>query len=244
VWLRRFDLAAAPKRISRAGLALVALALALHWMGARSQQTRLSLLALVLLIWALPFYLYGWAVARPLIFPASLLIFCVPLNFLDSLTFPMRLLSATLAAGLLNGLGVGVHRTGSALVSVLPGSFGFDGSDPSSGLAVLLGLAALAALLAYSLRLSLGQKWLLFAAAAPALVAGNMLRLLLVCLLAEIFSLETGDAVYHHASTPLVFLFSALALLTALALLRLNYRDLWKKMLERRGYAPTSSSAR
>ena len=50
LWYKRREIAAAPRSISRAGLAVIVFALLLHWLGAKAQQTRLSLLALILLI--------------------------------------------------------------------------------------------------------------------------------------------------------------------------------------------------
>ena len=39
-------------------------------------------------------HLYGWQVAKYLLFPVAFLIFCVPLNFLDEMTFDLRMLMA------------------------------------------------------------------------------------------------------------------------------------------------------
>ena len=61
IWLNRDELLRAPRAVSRAGMAVLVLALLLHWLGAKAQQTRLSLMALVLLTWAVPFYFCGWA---------------------------------------------------------------------------------------------------------------------------------------------------------------------------------------
>jgi hypothetical protein len=87
IWMRRLELLSLPKKVSRWGLAFVVMALLLHWLGAKAQQTRLSLMALILLLWAVPFFFYGGPTARLLMFPCAYLLFCVPMAFLDGLTF-------------------------------------------------------------------------------------------------------------------------------------------------------------
>src|SRR5210317_1013513 len=81
IWSRKQELFDAPKKICQVGLYLIIAALAMHWLGAKMQQTRISLISLILLIWSVPLYFFGWEVAKRLIFPCAYLIFCVPLNF-------------------------------------------------------------------------------------------------------------------------------------------------------------------
>jgi len=99
VWMKRNEIADEPKSSSRIGLGIVILALMIHYVGAKAQQTRISLFALALLLWAIPFYLYGWKTARHLIFPCGFLIFCIPLNFLDDLSFKLRILMTIITTG-------------------------------------------------------------------------------------------------------------------------------------------------
>ena len=63
LWWKRKAIGAAPKEVSRIGLAIVVLALMLHWMGVKSQQPRVSLFSLLMLFWGIPFYFYGWQTA-------------------------------------------------------------------------------------------------------------------------------------------------------------------------------------
>ena len=81
------------------------------------QQTRISLISLILILWGVPFYFYGWEVAKILIFPCTYLIFCVPLNFLDALSGPLQMIATTLAYNLLNGLGIECERVGTQLIN-------------------------------------------------------------------------------------------------------------------------------
>ena len=59
IWHKRAEYFAAPKKICQFGLVVVISALAMHWLGAKMQQTRISLISLILLLWGIPLYFYG-----------------------------------------------------------------------------------------------------------------------------------------------------------------------------------------
>ena len=133
IWWQRTSLLQAAKSQSRIGLAVFIFGLLCHYIGAKAQQPRMSVFGMITILWGIPFYLYGWRVARILSFPLSFLIFCIPLNFLDSMTFPLRIMVTIVTSGILNGLGIEVTRSGS-VVAAVNGSFDFNIDDPCSGL--------------------------------------------------------------------------------------------------------------
>ncbi len=234
IWWNRVALVAAPKAVSRVGLALVITALLFHWLGAKAQQTRFSLFALMLLLWAIPYYFYGWKVAKILAFPCAYLIFCIPLNFLDSLTFPLRIFATIMSAGLLNGLGIAAERSGSAIYSMAAGGFSFDVADPCSGIKSLLAMTALTAVYAYFTQDVWWKKWLLLFSSIPLAIVGNIARITTVAIVAEAFGEKLALGLYHDYSGYVVFSV-AIGLMIALgALFKLNLtelRDRWKNSL-------------
>lgn len=234
IWIKRREIAAAPKSVSRVGLALVVLALFLHWFGAKAQQTRLSLFGLVLLTWAIPFYFYGWRTAKLLIFPCAYLIFCIPLNFLDSLTFPLRIFATIISTAMLNGLGIAAERSGSAIYSMAAGGFSFDVADPCSGIRSLLALTALTAVYAYFTQKTLLRKWLLFLSAIPLAIIGNISRIVVVAIVAEAFGEQLALGLFHDYSGYVVFSVAIGLMLGVGALLNTNFQELrerWKQAL-------------
>lgn len=239
VWFRRHELAAAPKAISQVGLAIVITGLLLHWLGAKAQQTRLSLFGLITLLWGVPFYFYGWRVAKLLIFPCSYLIFCIPLNFLDSITFPLRLLATVVATGMLNGLGIAAERSGSAIYSMAAGGFSFDVADPCSGIKSLLAMTALTAVYAYFTQKTLWKQWVLFLSSIPLAIIGNIARITTVALVAEAFGEKMALGLYHDYSGYVVFSVAIALMIGVGTLLNLDYaevRERWKYAL----LSPTS----
>ncbi|HMP75872.1 MAG TPA: exosortase/archaeosortase family protein [Kiritimatiellia bacterium] len=240
IWMKRREIAAAPKAVSQVGLAIVVTALLFHWLGAKAQQTRLSLFGLVLLIWAIPFYFYGWRVAKLIIFPCSYLIFCIPLNFLDSLTFPLRIFATILSTAMLNGLGIAAERSGSAIYSMAAGGFSFDVADPCSGIRSLLALTALTAVYAYFTQHTLLRKWLLFLSSIPLAIIGNIARIVVVAIVAEAFGEQLALGLFHDYSGYVVFSVAIGLMLGVGALLNMNFQEIrerWKHVL----LSPTSS---
>ena len=132
------------------------------------------------LIWAVPYALWGRGVARLMVFPAAFLFFTVPVSsFIDFFTIHLRIFSSAIATGLLNGLGLDVHRSGTALYSRTAGSeFSVDVADPCSGIRSLFAMMALAAGYAYLTQKTIVRKWLLFASSIPIAMVGNMFRIM------------------------------------------------------------------
>lgn len=231
VWHKRFALMAAPKAIARSGLLLIVLGLALHWVGAKMQQTRVSLMALILLLWAFPFYFYGWEFARHLIFPAAYLMFCIPMNFLDVIAFPLRMMATTASVAVLHGLGIDVVQSGSAIrafSSMGVERWGVDVANPCSGLRSLLAMTALTAVYAYATQKTLLKKWVLFAASIPLAIAGNIVRIVGIGLVAESFGEKVAVGLIHEYSGYVVFIV-AISLMVALgSLLNADLAGWWR----------------
>ena len=217
VWHQRCELAATIKKASIWGLAVVAVGLIFHWVGARGELPQVSAVSLVVLFFGIPFYLLGWSTARLLVFPCAYLFFCLPLAFFNNMTFPLRMISTSLSTHLLNGLGIAATRSGTAIYSAAGGGFNFDVADPCSGIRSLLALMAVAALYAACGPLSPLRKWVLFAASIPLAIAGNAARIVVVGIVAVIYGQETALGVYHDYSG---FLFYASAIVLMLFLER------------------------
>lgn len=205
VWLRRKDLVAAPKSIDYRGLAIVVFSLFLHWLGMCTQQTRVSLVSLIGLLWGIPFYLQGPRVARILLFPCAYLILCLPPAMLDALTGPLRIFASSASTVLLNGLGIPAIHRGTLIASREAGVFQFGVDDPCSGMQSLLAIAALTSAYAYFLDAAAWKKWLLFFSALPLAIIGNIGRIVGAGIVAFSFGSSRGIVFYHDYSGYLVF---------------------------------------
>ena len=220
LWFRRNELLAAPKSTARRAWLFVAAALLLHWVGARIQQPRVSLFSLILLLWSIPLYLYGWPFARQLIFPCSYLIFCIPLNFMSAFAFPLRMFAAKTATAFLNGVGIAAARSGSAIYSAAGGGFSFDIADACSGLRSLLAMMALGAAYAVFTQPTALKKWALFLLSIPIAVLSNVVRIVTIGIVAQIFGQQRALTVYHDYSGYLLFSAATLMVIGAGRLLQ------------------------
>jgi exosortase len=236
LWYKRKEVFSTKTRVDWRGLAVVVLALVMHWLGAKMQQTRISLTSLVLLIWGVPFYLFGWQMAKKLIFPCSYLAFCIPLNFLDVIAFPLRLFSTKIAVGMLNGFGIDAVRSGTAiLIPSMP--TGMDVADPCSGLRSLLAMTALTAVYAYFTQRTLIRKWLLFLASIPLAVIGNIARIVTIAFVAEALGAKPALGLYHDYSGYILFTAAITSMVIIGRVLNMNFKEVglkWKSALSNR----------
>jgi exosortase len=229
IWDKRKELFSSPRKICVLGLYVIIAALFVHWVGAKMQQTRFSLLSLIMLIWGLPLYFFGWQVAKLLIFPCAYLIFCVPLNFLDALSFPLQQAATGIAFNILNGIGIECERVGTQLISPY---FQLNVEAPCSGLRSLLAMTALTAVYAYKTQKTFIKKWILFCLSIPIAVAGNIGRIISIAVVSIISGQKLGAGLYHDWSGYVLFTVAISLMIATSKLLNVNFRELfssWKK---------------
>ena len=229
LWMRRLELISLPKRVSGWGLFFVVAALLMHWLGAKAQQTRLSLLALILLVWAVPFFFYGPATARRLLFPCAYLLFCVPMTFLDSLTFPLQVLATITSTTLLNGLGLPCIRSGTYVSLQAENGFHFEVGEGCSGIRSMVALMALTAAYGFLTQKGLWRKWVLFLSSVPIAIACNVVRITTVGLVAAAYGEKFALNLYHDYSGYIVFTVAILLMLTVSHLLSEDPRKRWQQ---------------
>ena len=91
-------------------------------------------------------------------------------------------------------------------------------ADPCSGLHSLLALTALTAAYAALTQKTLVRKVVLFVCAVPLAMAGNIARIVVICLAARAFGLEVAMKIYHDYSVYVLFIV-AILLMTAVGAL-------------------------
>ena len=200
LWLRRQRIAeslGAPE--PWVALPFFVVAGGLLFLGMRGGQSRFSEAAAVVLLAGLVLACYGRQTLRETWFPILLLVFVMPVGFLDNFTVPLRRMSVTVTAVLLNGLGVGVRQVGTAIVATSEPAFHLDVADPCSGIRSLVALfVGTAAYGAIALR-SVWRRWLLFLASVPIAFLGNILRLTVTALACHWVSQSAGMVLHDNA---------------------------------------------
>ncbi len=209
IWRERLKLRSAAGPASWKGAVCVAFFLAVAWFGGRGEQTRIAQISFIGLLWAIPYAFWGRGTEKLMRFPVAYLIFTIPLSSLtDFITVRLRLFSVMLATGILNGVGLAVERSGTALFSYAPNrSFSVDVAEPCSGIRSLFAMMALTAAYAYFTQKGRWKKLLLFACSVPIAVAGNIVRIMSICVVASWFGQDVATGYYHEYSGFVFFAF-------------------------------------
>lgn len=229
IWYKRKEIGSAPKQICNWGLFVIVSALCFHWLGAKMQQTRISLVSLIMLIWGIPLYFWGWRVAALLMFPCAYLIFCVPLNFLSALSGPLQRVAVSEGYKCIKGLGLECERVGNMLISPY---FRLNVEKACSGLRSLLAMTALTAVYGYFTQTHWFKQWLLLGLSIPIAVLGNIARIVSIALVSVTTGQEYAAGLHHDWAGFVFFAVSIAAMVACGKLISLNYRkifSLWKK---------------
>lgn len=204
----------------KAALAAMLGGLALHLLGYAVQQTRLSIVALLLFTWGVLVLGGGRRWGRAAAFPLAFMIFALPVDVLDTIGFYLRLGVVDVASGIAHALGLGVVRNGTLLFSP-HGGYQYDVAAACSGVRSLMALAALSLLVGY---LSLRAWWarlVVLVLCGPYTFAGNVVRTTAIVVAAEWFGQRAGNVVHEWFG----FVVFAIVLALQLATVRvLQYR--------------------
>ncbi|MBI4341175.1 MAG: exosortase/archaeosortase family protein [Candidatus Omnitrophica bacterium] len=206
LWKRRARLAALPASPTYDGLWVLVPSLAVYVMATWWRIHVVAGLSLLGILWGLVWTLWGRAVAKVARFPLAFLVFMVPLPgiLLIAISFQMKLLAAAIATWLLNLIGMPATQAGSTIqvpgVSVIV-------DDTCSGLRSLISLLALSIFWTALLPpvAARWQKLSLVAASVPIALLGNMVRILVLVLVAVIYGAKAAEGFIHYGSGMVVF---------------------------------------
>ncbi len=192
--------------------------LALHLLGYAVQQTRLSVMALLLFTWGVLALAGGRRWGRAAAFPLAFLVFALPLNVLDTPGFYLRMGVIDTACAAARAIGLEVVRSGTQLFSP-DGRYQYDVAAACSGIRSLLALSALSLLVGYLNFRSWWIRAVLLLLCAPYAFLANVVRILAIVVAAQWFGQRAGTLV-HESFGFLVFVIVLGLQLGTVALLR------------------------
>lgn len=212
IWSRRQD-------IFQAGIAphffwgillvlLGLLQLMLAWVGSEYFLQGASMIPVLL---GISMLFWGPAVTGKMLVPIVYLIFMIPLPAIiwNQLAFPLALMASKVAAQTIDLMGLVILREGNILY--LP-NVTLQVEEACSGLRSLTTLFALSALVAYLCQLRQLSKWIIFLAAVPIAMVGNVLRLIATSVLARYFGPGMAEGFIHEFSGWVLFVFGLIVL--------------------------------
>ena len=206
IWCERRKILSSVGKPSLLGLFLILPFAFVGFLGARGSQIRFEIVGFVGTLVGLVWAMFGARTMRQVLFPVLFLLFCVPLHsYLDLVTIHLRLLAVSVAHGVLQGCGVAIVREGTMLLSPT-GAFSIDVAEPCSGMRSLFAMMALTAGYAYFTQPTWLRRGLLMALSVPIAVAGNVLRIVSIVVVAATCSSDFATGFYHDYSGYVVFL--------------------------------------
>jgi len=198
-WWKRKELLRQPMETWWPGLLLVGLGLFFHVAGYRLQQPRISIVALFTGIYGLMGLAWGPKFLRASFFPFFLFIFCVPFGTLaEFITVPLRHVAIRLVEIIAHTiLRSHVIRQGTQLLDP-KGHYQYDVAAACGGIRSLIMTVMLAIVVGFLSFRAFWKRALLIALAVPLAIAGNVLRLLLIIIAAEMGGQSWGTAVHDN----------------------------------------------
>ena len=199
LWWKRNDFRSLSVRPWMPALILIAFALGLHVAGYLAQQARISLAGFYFGLYALCGVVWGPAVLKATFFPMCLFAFALPLGTLaETITFPMRLFATTVTGSIARTvLGIDVQYQGT-LIFDPSGAFQYEVAAACGGLRSLTAVLALCTIFGFMNFSKWRNRLIMFVAAFPLAIVGNMTRLLGLIVVSEAFGAKAGQMVHDN----------------------------------------------
>jgi exosortase len=194
------------------GVGVVAVGLLVHIVCAGLKVYFISGFSFVFVFYGLILFFFGKDMTRKLTFPIFFLFAMVPLPLVmvSNLTVQLKLFAAQCATFILNRIGFPSVRDGSTII--MPNSY-IAVEAPCSGLRSLISLLTLGLIFAYAMKMSYLKKAVLFLSSVPIALGTNIMRILLLAAVNDLYGEKVAMGFIHDFSGFLVFAVAFAALL-------------------------------
>lgn len=191
-------------RPSGVGLAVIALGLIQLVVGKVGSELFLQRTSVVIVLFGITLFLYGWQFFRKLFFPLLYLLFMIPLPEIlwNKIAFPLQLFASAITENVVYFSGIPIYREGNILH--LPQTT-LEVVAACSGLRSLLTMFALSGAIMFLSTLHPVKKTILFFSAAPIAITANVIRLSGTAFLASHYGAEVAHGFLHDFSGIVVF---------------------------------------
>ncbi len=228
LWQKRERLSEIPVTPSGWGLVMVVFSLLVYLLSHLADIATLKALTLVPLVAGVVVYFYGFPMLKELLFPIFILLFMIPVpsQVFSKLTIPLQLFVSKVSAGIADLIGVSIFRQGNVLHTP---EQSFQVVQACSGLRSMITLLILSALYGYFTLRSNVLRTLLFFSGIPVAILVNIIRVLMMVLVAYYFSYDLTEGTIHT-------LFGLSIFVIALFFLFLiqNFLGIWDKSAQKR----------
>ena len=200
-----------PMKASPIGLVVVALGLLIYIASVRTLQPRISLFGLPFMLFGGVQYVYGWKVARHVLFPAFFWYFAIAMPGLQQATNVLQIAVTKSCYHMGTFFGMDLVNSGT---TIRPASGTWDDLDIAegcSGIRSLMALVMISAIYAYFTQKKVWKMAVLFACALPLALVANFFRIFTILVLANMGFSKFAAGAYHDWAGLLFFFPIALA---------------------------------
>lgn len=196
IWQRSDELRRQPLEGDFRGLALIAAALLLRWIGEVSAIRLIGQYGFVVAMFGIAVCSIGWRGTKLIAVPLAILLFMIPLPqfLLRELSHGLQLLSSQLGVGLIRLFGISVFLEGNVIDL---GAYKLQVAEACNGLRYLFPLMVLGFLAAYFMR---GPRWMrtvLVLSTIPLTILINSLRIGLIGVTVEYWGRAMAEGLLH-----------------------------------------------
>jgi exosortase D (VPLPA-CTERM-specific) len=228
LWMRRDALIASFGQPSWTGLAVIALALAMHVVGQYSSIYILSQIGFILVLIGIALAAGGYTLLVVTFVPIVFLIFAVPLPYFiqSNLTLQLQLISSQLGVDVIRLFQIPVYLEGNVIDL---GFYKLQVVEACSGLRYLYPLLSLSFLAAYLFQAPVWQRALVFLSGIPITIGMNGLRIGIVGVTVNWWGPKMADEFLHLFEGWVIFIACAAFLIAEIYLLaRLSGRTFFQ----------------
>ena len=200
-----------PVESSWFGLAVLALGILAYLISARTLQPRIALFGLPFLIFGGVLYVYGWRVARHVLFPAFFWYFAITLPGLQQATNGLQVAVTKSCYHVGSFLGMELIVAGNNISSATGSWNELKIAEGCSGIRSVMALVMISAIYAYYTQNKIWKMAFLFACSLPLALVANFFRIFTILVLSEMGFSHFASGIYHDWAGLLFFFPVALA---------------------------------
>lgn len=220
IWRKRHEIMKSEISFSAIGIFFFATGIFIQLISAFWRVHFTSAFSMIFILLGISLILFGKQANKYLIFPIIYLIFMIPLPLIAVADFSLRLklFAAHSALKISELFGIIAVREG-AVLHFRSGEMVIG--DICSGLRSIIALLAFGAFYAYISNFSIPKKILIFLISMPIAIIANIIRIIVLCIIAEIWGVEKTGGMVHDISGISIFVVAFALLFSFERVLRL-----------------------
>lgn len=205
IWKKRDEIGRLNMSGSWFGMVIILMAALAYYIGIICSVEFATRLSLILWIYGSMVVIFGFPLWRALIFPMLFLFLMIPIPYLlnEQIAFPLKIGASTVAASLLNAVGIPVYKEGNIITL---STMTLDVADACSGIRSLMSFIAIGCIVCYINNRNKYVQAVIVLSAIPVAVLTNSLRIFMTGVFIDLGYRHFAEGFFHTFSGWLIFI--------------------------------------